>query len=147
MILEMPLDYTDLEDYDLEFFKSLTSMLHDEGVENYCIYFVETQDYFGTNKDTELCEDGANKLVTDENKAEYVRLVANYRLREAVKTQMDAFLKGLFMIIPKDFIKIFDNRELELLISGLVAVDIDDLRENTVYVGYKATSQPVLFFW
>ena len=52
-------------------------------------------------------------------------------------------MKGLFTIIPKDFIKIFDNRELELLISGLVAVDIDDLRENTVYVGYKATSMPV----
>ena len=60
---------------------------------------------------------------------------------------MGAFLKGLFMIIPKDFIKIFDNRELELLISGLVAVDIDDLRENTIYVGYKSTSQPIQFFW
>lgn len=49
--------------------------------------------------------------------------------------------------MPKDLIKIFDNRELELLISGLQQVDIDDLRENTQYQGYTASSKPVLLFW
>jgi len=46
---------------------------------------------------------------------------------------MTAFKTGLFAVVPRDLIKIFDNRELELLISGLQVVDIDDLRENTVY--------------
>jgi hypothetical protein len=32
---------------------------------------------------------------------------------------MEAFMGGLFSAVPKDLIKIFDNRELELLISGL----------------------------
>lgn len=35
--------------------------------------------------------------------------------------------------MPKDLLKIFDNLELELLISGLQNIDIDDLRENTQY--------------
>ena len=98
-----------------------------------CTYFVETQDYFGESKDTPLCEGGAERLVTDDNKEEYVKLVANYRLKQAIKPQMEAFMGGLFSAVPKDLIKIFDNRELELLISGLQVVDIDDLRENTTY--------------
>jgi len=42
---------------------------------------VETQDYFGENKEQELCENGSERLVTDQNKEEYVKLVANYRLK------------------------------------------------------------------
>ena len=44
-------------------------------------------------------------------------------------------------------LKIFDNRELELLISGLQVVDIDDLRENTTYEGYTANSKTIQIFW
>ena len=115
----MPLDYADLEDYDQELHKSLTWILQNEGAEHLCSYFVETQDYFGENKDYELCEGGSERLVTDQNKEEYVKLVANYRLNQAIKAQITAFKTGLFTIVPKDLIKIFDNRELELLISGL----------------------------
>ena len=77
-------------------------------------------------------------MVTDENKWEYVQLVANYRLYKAISTQIDSFLKGLYSVIPKDLLKLFDNSELELLISGLQNIDIDDLRENTVYENYTA---------
>lgn len=48
-----------------------------------------------------------------------MKLVANYRLKKAIEKQITAFKTGLFAIVPKDLIKIFDNRELELLISGL----------------------------
>ena len=123
----MPLDYADLEDYDQELYKSLTWILSNEGAEHICQYFIETQDYFGESKDTELCEGGANKLVTDANKEDYVKLVANYRLKQAIDAQITAFKSGLFTVVPRDLIKIFDNRELELLISGLQVVDIDDL--------------------
>ena len=46
-------------------------------------------------------------------------MVANYRLKQAITAQLNAFKNGLFHLVPKDLIKIFDNRELELLISGL----------------------------
>jgi len=49
--------------------------------------------------------------------------------------------------VPKDIIKLFDNRELELLISGLPSIDIDDLRENTIYTGYTSQSEPVKMLW
>ena len=104
-------------------------------------------DYFGTSKEIELCEDGRNKLVTDENKKEYVRLVANFKLDKAISDQKNAFLTGFYSIVPKDLIKMFDNREIELLISGLQNIDIDDLKENTIYNGYNARSRPVLLLW
>lgn len=37
-----------------------------------CSSFVETIEYFGESKEVELCEGGKEKLVTDENKLEYV---------------------------------------------------------------------------
>lgn len=41
----------------------------------------------------------------------------------AIQKQIDAFLSGFYEIIPKDLIQIFDNREIELLISGLPSID------------------------
>jgi hypothetical protein len=67
-----------------------------------------------------------------------VQQVANYRLYKAINPQIDAFMKGLNSVIPQETLKIFDNRELELLISGLQIIDIDDLRENTLYQNYTA---------
>ena len=147
MILDMPLDYNDLEDYDQSLYKSLKWILENNNVEQLSSYFVETMDYFGTQKEEELVPDGRNKLVTDDNKQEYVRLVANFRLDRAISEQKNAFLAGFYSIVPKDLLKIFDNRELELLISGLQNIDIDDLRENTAYNGYNARSRPVLLLW
>ena len=44
-------------------------------------------------------------------------------------------------------ISIFDAQELELMISGLPDIDIDDLRAHTDYHGYKATDPTILQFW
>ena len=76
-----------------------------------------------------------------------MRLVANFKLDRAIHEQKEAFLSGFYSIISKDLLKMFDNRELELLISGLQAIDVDDLRENTVYEGYNARSRPVVLLW
>ena len=47
----------------------------------------------------------------------------------------------------QDMVKIFNDHELELLISGLPEIDIDDLRANTEYAGYTAASQTIQWFW
>lgn len=41
----------------------------------------------------------------------------------------------------------FNDHELELLISGLPEIDIGDLRANTEYAGYSAASRVVQWFW
>jgi hypothetical protein len=59
--------------------------------------------------------------------------------------RINAFLEGFYDIIPKRLISIFNEQELELLISGLPNVDIEDLRANTEYHKYQPTSLQVRF--
>lgn len=129
----------------------------------------------------DLKPNGANILVTEENKKEYVHLVCqmkmtgelyihnpgvgkfcNFSAYQEVKTcvicvkfvtlfslvvaegairkQLAAFLEGFYEIIPKRLISIFTEQELELLISGLPTIDIDDLKANTEYHKYQSSS-------
>jgi E3 ubiquitin-protein ligase HUWE1 len=54
-------------------------------------------------------------------------------------------LEGFYDIIPKKLISIFNEQEMELLISGLPNVDIEDLKANTEYHKYQSTSLQVNF--
>ena len=72
----------------------------------------------------ELCEGGKNKLVTNENKSEYVQLFAYSKLYMSIAEQIDSFLEGFYEIIPKDLVQIFNYKELELIISGLPSIDV-----------------------
>ena len=62
----------------------------------------------------------------------------------AIRKQLAAFLEGFYEIIPKRLISIFTEQELELLISGLPTIDIDDLKANTEYHKYQSSSIQVL---
>lgn len=61
----------------------------------------------------------------------------------SIRKQLDAFLTGFYEVIPKQLISMFNEQELELLISGLPDVDIDDLANNTEYKMYTKTSAQV----
>lgn len=63
------------------------------------------------------------------------------------RPQLQAFLEGFYEIIPKSLISIFNEQELELLISGLPNIDIDDLRQNTEYHKYQTSSLQIQWFW
>ena len=91
----------------------------------------------------ELIPNGQNTLVTDENKREYVKLVCQMKMTGAIRQQLNAFLEGFYDIIPKKLVGIFTEQELELLISGLPTIDIDNLKANTEYHKYQATSLQV----
>lgn len=61
--------------------------------------------------------------------------------------QIDSFLEGFHELVPSELISIFDAQELELLISGLPDIDLDDLRAHTDYQGYKASDPEITYFW
>ena len=46
-----------------------------------------------------LTENGEEKEVTEENKLEYLNLLAQHRLVRSVKEETDAFLKGKALLI------------------------------------------------
>ena len=136
MMLNHSLLLSDLEDYDAQIHKSLIYMLENDA-EMLCQAFVFSSKIFDEDKDIALKPNGADIEVTNENKFEYCQLVLQYRLYSCIKTQVDAFLQGFHDLIPNNLIKIFDHKELELLISGLPTIDIEDLKENTIYKNYN----------
>lgn len=81
--------------------------------------------------------------MTEENKKEYVKLVCQEKMTGAIRKQLGAFMEGFYDIIPKRLISIFTEQELELLISGLPTIDIDDLKANSEYHKYQPTSLQV----
>ena len=86
---------------------------------------------------------GRNIAVTEANKREYVQLACQMKMTGSIRTQIKSFLEGFYEIIPKDLISIFNEQEMELLISGLPTIDIDDLKANTEYHKYTENSLQV----
>ncbi len=100
---------------------------------------------FGVTEARDLKPNGRNIIVTEENKMEYIRLVCQMKMTGAIRKQLNAFLEGFYDIIPKRLISIFNEQELELLLSGLPNIDIDDLKANSEYHKYQPTSLQVCF--
>jgi len=138
----------DMEAIDPDYYKSLKAILEynleDLGLE---LTFSMEDHSFGRKRIIDLIENGRNVPVTEENKADYVSKICHYRMTTSISSQIKAFLDGFHELVRKDLIRIFTPKELELLISGLPDIDIDDLKKNTEYVGWKATDQQIEWFW
>lgn len=128
---------------------------------------------FGALKVHELKEGGASIPVTEENKREYVKLFVNYRqvckkqrrpvsiyfykfnltlkrlcrFMRGIEQQFLALQKGFTELIPSALLRPFDERELELVISGIGSIDIADWRSNTRLKHCTAETPVVQWFW
>ncbi|GIX92131.1 e3 ubiquitin-protein ligase HUWE1 [Caerostris darwini] len=147
-ILGKNVKYTDMESEDYSFYQGLVFLLeHGVNELGYELTFsVEVQE-FGVTEVRDLRPNGRNLPVTEENKNEYVKLVCQEKMTGAIRKQLKAFLEGFYEIIPKRLISIFNEQELELLISGLPNIDIDDLKANTEYHKYQTNSLQIQWFW
>lgn len=146
-ILGRAVSIKDMESLDLDYYKSLLWMLENDITDIITETFAIETDDFGEKQVIDLIENGRNIPVTQENKEHYVQRVVEYRLVESVKEQIDNFLTGFHEIIPPDLISIFNEQELELLISGLPEIDVDEWKNNTDYHNYSASSSQIQWFW
>ncbi|KAI9839475.1 MAG: hypothetical protein M1819_002100 [Sarea resinae] len=146
-ILGKPVSIKDMETLDLDYYKSLVWMLGNDITDIITETFAVETEAFGESQIIDLIENGRNIPVTEENKHEYVRLVVEYRLTGSVQEQLEHFLRGFHDIVPADLISIFNEQELELLISGLPDIDVDDWKNNTEYHNYSASSPQIQWFW
>ncbi|KAM3415628.1 E3 ubiquitin-protein ligase TOM1-like [Cercospora zeina] len=146
-ILGKSVSLKDMETLDLDYYKSLVWILENDITDITFETFSVDIDRFGVTETVDLVENGREIPVTEENKHEYVRHVVEYRLIKSVQAQLDEFLSGFHDIIPNELISIFNEQELELLISGLPDIDVDDWKNNTEYTNYTPTSPQVQWFW
>ncbi|KRX45470.1 E3 ubiquitin-protein ligase HUWE1 [Trichinella murrelli] len=147
-ILSKPVKYTDIESEDPSFYQSMVFLLENPvSTLGYDLTFSLEVEEFGVREIRDLKPEGRTVLVTDANKMEYVRLVCQMKMTGAIRQQLNAFLEGFYDIIPRRLISIFNEQELELLISGLPIIDIDDLQQNTEYYKYNKNSLQIQWFW
>ncbi|CAF4576230.1 unnamed protein product, partial [Rotaria sp. Silwood2] len=99
-------------------------------------------------REHELKPGGQHIQVNEQNKQEYIELVINYRFVQRIALQMNALKQGFQDILPLETIKIFDEKEVELLISGLGDINVNDWRMHTMYKGGYTPDNPVIQnFW
>ncbi|CAN9169589.1 unnamed protein product [Alternaria alternata] len=121
----------DMETLDLEYYKSLEWMIHNEITDIITETFSVEVEAFGEMQTVDLIENGRNIPVTEDNKHEAT----------------ENFLKGFHDIVPAELVSIFSEQELELLISGLPDINVDDWKNNTEYHNYTAASPQIQWFW
>nr|XP_055044712.1 itchy E3 ubiquitin protein ligase b isoform X1 [Misgurnus anguillicaudatus] len=147
-ILNKPLALKDLESIDPEFYNSLI-WIKDNNIEE-CgleMFFSVDKEILGEVTTHDLKPDGGNIQVTEENKEEYIRLVAEWRLSRGVEEQTQAFFEGFNEVLPQQYLQYFDAKELEVMLCGMQEIDLIDWQRNTIYRHYTCNSKQILWFW
>ncbi|XP_061523014.1 NEDD4-like E3 ubiquitin-protein ligase WWP1 isoform X6 [Phycodurus eques] len=147
-MLNKKLILKDLESIDPEFYNSLI-WIRDNNIEE-CgleMYFSVDMEILGKITSHDLKPDGTNVLVTEENKEEYISLMAEWRFSRGVEGQTKAFLDGFNEVVPLQWLQYFDEKELEVMLCGMQEVDLQDWQRNTVYRHYTRNSKQIIWFW
>ena len=103
----------------------------------------------GQTSEIDLLPNGSEVKVTNANKFRYIYMVADYRLNVRIKPQSDAFVNGFRECVPMNWLGIFNDRELNMLLSGAQkSMDVKDLVKHSQYKnGFSSSSKQVKWFW
>ncbi|KAJ3269143.1 Ubiquitin-protein ligase E3B [Borealophlyctis nickersoniae] len=140
----------ELPSLDPELYKSLTFLKHYDGdCEDLGLTFTIDQDLFGKVVTKDIKPGGSAISVTNENKYEYIHLMADHRLNKECKDQFRALIKGFRSIISERWLGFFSPVELQKLMSGeYVEFDANDLRQHVRYEGgYFDQHKTIRAFW
>ena len=108
-------------------------------------YEQTTRNQFGRVISSDLVPNGSQIKVNKNNIHSYIHRLSNYKQNIEIFEQCRAFLSGFRVMIPLEWIRMFNTKELQLLISGdQRAIDIDDLKRNIYYASGYHESQPYI---
>lgn len=140
----------ELPSLDRELYRSLTFVKHHQGdVQDLDLTFSVDEDCLGRLVTHELVPGGKAIPVTNENKINYIHLMAHFRMHTQIKDQTAAFFRGFRSLINPDWLALFSTPELQRLISGdNVPLDLRDLRRHTHYYGgFHDSHRVVCWLW
>ncbi|GAA5932597.1 uncharacterized protein JCM15063_002150 [Sporobolomyces koalae] len=146
-VLDKRVGLEDMALVDRQLWQSLSWMANNDITDVLDLDFTSQYESFGALETLELKPGGADIAVTEENKLEYISLLCEHRLKGRVESQLQALKAGLHEIVPLKELKVFDEKELELLIGGVETIDVEDWEKNTEYRGYDAQDALVGWFW
>ncbi|KAL6234019.1 hypothetical protein BDW75DRAFT_213440 [Aspergillus navahoensis] len=150
----------DLKDLDSGLYQGLLQLKNYPGdVEDFSLNFTVTDtiplpDGGSRTITRDLKSNGSDIAVTNQNRLVYISYIARYRLQVQPALQTNAFLQGLGQIIQPSWLSMFNQSELQTLVSGESGdIDVQDLRRNTLYGGVytigddKEEHPTIKLFW
>ncbi|CAH0406320.1 unnamed protein product [Chilo suppressalis] len=140
----------ELPSLDRDLYRSLTYIKHFQGdISSLELTFSVDEERLGEIVTHELVPGGKAIPVTNENKINYIHLMAHFRMHTQIKDQTNAFIKGFRTIINPEWLSLFSTPELQRLISGdNVPLDLRDLRRHTQYYGgFHDSHRVVCWLW
>lgn len=157
-ILLCPVDANDIRQLEPDFYRHrVEAILRPSGVaemeailgERVRFTAAPTDAHRGTVE--ELMPGGAERLVTEDNKEEYVALLCEARLCGGIRCELACLLQGFWDVLPVSLLRRHGvtPRELAVLISGVHHLDPEEWRRNT-RTGSGVTSsqvQVIDWFW
>jgi ubiquitin-protein ligase E3 C len=144
------LDIDYLASLDPEIYRNLIYLKdYKSNVKDLDLNFAINSNQFGQTETVELKTGGKDILVTNDNKIEYIHLLADYKLNKQINEQVKAFRNGISNIINLDLLRLFNFNELQSLISGPNdSIDVDDWKRYTIYAGlYNPEHSVIVNFW
>lgn len=143
--------FGDLKSRDSQVYKNLAMLksLSAEEIESLGLDFTITDNDLGSVVEVPLVRGGKGKPVTKKNVIRYIHYVAFYRMHQSIKKISEQFLIGFREVVKLRWLKLFNEREVQLLISGKrESINIKDLKQFTVYSGgYSSESTVIKWFW
>ncbi|KAL5700753.1 HECT-type E3 ubiquitin transferase [Ranunculus cassubicifolius] len=140
----------DLTSLDPELYRHLIFLKHYKGnIADLELYFVIVKNDYGEQVEEELLPGGKDIPVTNDNVITFIHLIANHHLNSQIRHQSSHFLRGFQKLIEENWISMFNEHELQLLISGSPeGMDVNDLRSHTHYTGgYDNNDNVIETFW
>uniref|UniRef100_A0A914GXI2 HECT-type E3 ubiquitin transferase n=1 Tax=Globodera rostochiensis TaxID=31243 RepID=A0A914GXI2_GLORO len=149
MLAQLPPHLDDLRELDPQLHNSLCWLRdHSISADQLALNFCVTEELAGELSERELLPGGSDLPVTDANKSEFIDRMLKWRALRGVQAQSSTLLRGLYEVVDKEYLRIFEPAQLELVLSGSVEVDIADWRANSEYRGgYHATHVVIRWFW
>lgn len=143
------LSILDLKQIDESTCKSLSKLLETtEDVSSFSLNFVVDTEENGQQAQYELVAGGRDLPVTNSNKADFVKLYADWKLNSCIEKQFDSFKRGFMKICGGGIVKLIRPEELELILCGSPVIDLSELEKIAVYEnGYTRESRTVDMLW
>jgi len=148
-LLNKPCYFSDLKELDLQYATSLEMVKNYQGdFEDLGLWFSTTEEVAGRTVSIPLEPNGERVPVTRNNVMRYIKAMTNYKLNLQIQSQCEAFLQGLNKVLPLQYLSIFNQDELQLMISGnMQGFDVADLQANVQFTGYDADHKAVKNLW
>ncbi|EQC27377.1 hypothetical protein SDRG_14819 [Saprolegnia diclina VS20] len=143
-LLGTPLSMDDVMHWDATVYASMCYIRDARSVDDLALDFTV---HGADDTIVELVPFGAQIAVTNENRTEYLEAMTKYLLFDRIQAQVSALLHGFYTVLPEELLLPFDYKELELLLCGTSAIDVDDWRHFTAVSFSLAITNCNDWFW